>query len=417
MGLFGSLKKLFKKDTSEQVIQDEGSVLNTSEQTVINVLKKEEAKLDDIKLRKKATIEDVKRYIDANGLKIRTAEDQNDKLKNEYGQVTEYLSDIQIIDSISGDDRENLIDYASTITKLEKERRSYLKHDAKINNSEYKIMEQYADIMNAELINMKKKEKYQSDIKHDMKHLEGEKAMLFFEQEECFERQAFIKKVSMLSIILVISIFVALSVIWIFSDADMTMPFIIAIAFGGVLVYYISTRSRTNRFNALLVEKKLNKAIMLLNSVKIKYINNTALLDYICSKYNVKNSKQLEFIWNEYIKLKSIEEKMSENAEALENAKNDLEALLKDYQVKDASVWIVQAAALLDNKEMVEVRHKLNVRRNKLREHIAYNDEQIRNGAEMIRKVLKTRPQLRDIVGNVLRKYNIDKLVLNALRR
>ena len=40
----------------------------------------------------------------------------------------------------------------------------------------------------------------------------------------------------------------------------------------------------------IITERKINKAINLLNKVKIKYVNNINVLDYSCEKYGVKNA-------------------------------------------------------------------------------------------------------------------------------
>ncbi|MFW5671995.1 MAG: hypothetical protein ACOCM8_06865, partial [Acetivibrio ethanolgignens] len=48
---------------------------------------------------------------------------------------------------------------------------------------------------------------------------------------------------------------------------------------------------------------------------------------------------------------------------------------LKKIDVRDAEVWTYQPEALLDKREMVEVRHRLNVRRQKLRDRMDYNNK------------------------------------------
>ena len=84
----------------------------------------------------------------------------------------------------------------------------------------------------------------------------------------------------------VISVFVFLLILALYSKYDMTFPFIIAIAVSGLLILYLFTEIRKNRYQASLADKKINKAINLMNRVKIKYINNTALSDYLYSKYS-----------------------------------------------------------------------------------------------------------------------------------
>lgn len=84
----------------------------------------------------------------------------------------------------------------------------------------------------------------------------------------------------------------------------------------------------------ILVERKINKAITLLNNVKIKYINNINVLDYNCNKFGVKNAKDFEEKWNEYCKMREYEKKFRENTEMLNANNENLVIMLKELGLK-----------------------------------------------------------------------------------
>ena len=63
--------------------------------------------------------------------------------------------------------------------------------------------------------------------------------------------------------------------------------------------------------------------------------------------------------------------------------------LLKRYRLYDASVWVNQSSALVEKKEMVEVKHNLVVRRQKLRSRIEYSAQCIREYRQEIERMLK----------------------------
>ena len=63
---------------------------------------------------------------------------------------------------------------------------------------------------------------------------------------------------------------------------------------------------------------------------------------------------------------------------------------------------------LIDNKEMVEVRHRLNGRRQKLRERIDYNNNLKERSLAEINKMLTQRPESKEEVIVLLRKFGID---------
>lgn len=57
-----------------------------------------------------------------------------------------------------------------------------------------------------------------------------------------------------------------------------------------------------------------------------------------------------------------------------------MEGLIKaldGLNLYDSAVWTSQVEALIDNREMTEVRHALNIRRQKLRESIDFNTKTV----------------------------------------
>lgn len=69
---------------------------------------------------------------------------------------------------------------------------------------------------------------------------------------------------------------------------DMTMPYLATLLLAAVSAAVIFMEANRNRRDMALEERKLTKAISLLNRVKIKYVNNASMLEYDCEKYGVK---------------------------------------------------------------------------------------------------------------------------------
>ena len=72
--------------------------------------------------------------------------------------------------------------------------------------------------------------------------------------------------------------------------------------------------------------------------------------------------------------------------------------------MNDTEVWLVQTYAILDDREMVEIRHDLNQRRQKLREQIKYNTDTKEDYEQHIRKVVEESEFGREILKEVLDK-------------
>lgn len=333
---------------------------------------------------------------------------QIDEAKVEYQAVTSYLADIQKIENIPIEDKTEIEDAARNIHNLTKERSIHQdKKRIKISDSQYRLMEQYEDVIPDEIVKMKRNEEYNIIVKNDMRNLEGEKGSITYQQEEIINQQHFLKIISIVTSLIVFGLFALFIFFSLQYDKDMTVPYILTIIMAAISAFYIFNEARKNRYNMIMAEKKFSKAIGILNSVKIKYINITNLLEYSHNKYMVNSSSELQYLWEQYMKAKDEEKRYQNNTELLNYYNETLIKSLKRYQINDPDIWIHQAIAIIDNKEMVEIRHRLNVRRQKLRERIDYNSKLKEENMEEIRGVLKKNPEYKEEVIKVLKGYEI----------
>ena len=148
-----------------------------------------------------------------------------------------------------------------------------------------------------------------------------------------------------------------------------------------------------------------NQAITLENRVKIRYVNTKNAVDFICEKYHVRNGKELEYIWECYMDAVKQKEKFEQNSDDIDYFNNRMIRELSAYRLYDSRVWIPQAAALIDHKEMVEITHNLVMRRQKLRSRMEYNagilKEQRTEVAKFMEEMPEMRPQIQDILDSV----------------
>lgn len=405
MGIFKFLKKEKQniENTSEELGQMNQSALERNDEeisTKIDEVDKKSLNLD--------SKEDRKDFINDHCERIMVASRQIDETKVEYQAVTSYLTDMQKIDMIPKDERQNIDDAARRIITLTRDRAKYQNSNNKITDKQYRNIEKYEDEMPDELKKMKENEDYQRMIKNDMRHLEGEKGALKFQKEEIIKKQQYLKGLAVVTCVLVILLFVLFVAIEKAFQTNIQLPFILTILMGTVSAVYIYIEARKNAYNMKVVGLKQNKAIDLLNSVKIKYINNTSVLDYSYNKYMVNNYQELSYLWEQYIKAKDAAKRYEKNTELLNFYNETLIKELKKYQVEDADIWIYQAIAIIDQKEMVEVRHRLNVRRQKLRERIDYNNQVKERSLREIKDLLKKKPNIKQEVVNILGTYQID---------
>jgi hypothetical protein len=332
---------------------------------------------------------------------------QLEELKFEYQAVTSYLTDMQKVELIQNSDREFINDLARKIVTITRDRSRYQSENKKITENQFKYLAKFEEDLPGEMRRLKDNEAYANSIKNDMQYLEGEKGALFFKQEETEKKQAYLKGIGTTTSALVIILFVIFAVVGSNFSANLELPFILTIIMALVSATYIFIKARENQKDKKLTDLKLNRAIQLLNKVKIKYINNTNALDYAYQKYMVNSYAELAYLWEQYEKVKEEERKFNNSTGQLEFYNRELVKELKNHNLTDPNIWVHQVVALLDNKEMVEVRHRLNIRRQKLRDRIDYNNEIKENSIKEVNKFLNHKPEQKEGIVKQLESYGI----------
>lgn len=332
---------------------------------------------------------------------------QMEDLRVEYDMVTSYFEDIQRIEELPQNARKEIMDTAKKIAFLENETSQFLHSDDRISDENFRMIqgmeknlsEVFGQIKDLEDMNMK--------IKRDLKHLESEKKSLEYLQDSIDDRQmklrTFLFGFGLIAALCVLT----LAVIGLFTENNLILPILlILLVVMGVAAMSIVIYKRLS-YEFKLSEIKENKAIGLMNKVKIKYVNNTSTLDYIYAKYNIKSLRELEYLYDQYLIMVDEVRKFQKSSGDLREYSEQLTKLLFSYGVKDPDVWTKQSLALIDGREMVEVKHSLNLRRQKLRDQIAYNEDLRLKGLRSIKEMLKQNPKLREQVKRELDAFHI----------
>ena len=333
---------------------------------------------------------------------------QIEELQVEYDMVTSYFSDIQTIEELPQNVRQEIANIAKKIAFLEDETSGFLHEDDRISDENFRMIQGIEEELKDIFARLKELEDMDLKIKKDLKHLEAEKNSLEYSQDSIEEHQrklrTFITGFGVLGILSVLTLAIA----GMLADTSLIMPILlILLVVAGVAAATVVTYKKLS-YEFKMCEVKENRAINLENKVKIKYVNNTSMLDYLYSKYNVKNLRELEYLYDQYLIMIDEVRKFQRSAGDLRENSDALTKLLFAYGIKDPDIWSKQSMALIDNREMVEVKHSLNVRRQKLREQIAYNEELRLNGLKDIQESLKRNPDLREQVKRELDLYHIN---------
>ncbi len=333
---------------------------------------------------------------------------KQEELKIEYEIVTFYLTDIQKIDRIPTEQREELNKIANSIYQLTKERRDFQESTRKLSNRQYRAFMENEDRMPDIIDNLKKNEEYNNAIKKDMEYLEGEKGSLFYEKEILENRLKFINWLAKVTCVWLVIILAVLILLGFVQSVKVENPIIVTTSIAAILLILILFSIYRNRRKQYTISPKIKKAIRLLNRAKTNFVNNKKSLDNTCRKYMVRNSKELEYIWSQYLQEKEKELRYRKNTGQLNSFVNELMDILQKNAIEDPDIWIHQASALVDDKEMVEVRHSLNTRRQKIREELESYEELVSSSVKKLKDLVEKFPESRGEVSDYLNKIGVN---------
>lgn len=319
--------------------------------------------------------EEVIQFLEIEVSQMKDARKAIEDAKEEYESITNSLMDVQIITDMPEDDKIALREAADKIKTLTQERESFQKEVSKITEAQYSKMDSYGDEIRNIMKKMDDDEKYSQLIQKDMQTLEGEKGTLRYDVDDYRDKLEVLQKLAsgILFLLSACFVFFFVSVFALEKDYRSVIYVALAVIAIALTIVFIKNQDYTGQMKA--AERKLNRVISLLNRSKVRYVNVQNSLDFQYEKYEVNSAYELNHIWGLYLEAKRERELYRHNSQELHEAQTELLGILSEYDLNDAHIWIYRADALLDNREMVEVRHELNVRRQKIRENMEYNKE------------------------------------------
>ena len=333
--------------------------------------------------------EERKQYIENCLEQMAEAEKELMLLNGEYSLVTSYLTDIEEIEALPKEQTEEIQVSARKLVALEQERKKYLTK-TRMSNAEYDKMQAQENEVTEGIEKLTKAEQYQKLIKQDLGKLDSEKSAYDYRNSELYGKLNDCRGMTMIVLItFVICIIMLLILQFVFSYQTIVAFYVliaaVAVALPVLFFRYLDMEKELER-----VEKARVRLVQLQNKVKIRYVNNTNLLNYLYMKYSVENAAKLKKLWEEY---QSEKEERKQFAEAkIDYYREKLLYSLSRYRVKSPERWFRQPQALLDHKEMVEIRHELNTRRQALREQMEYNRQLAARAGDEIRAVAAEYP-------------------------
>ncbi len=329
-----------------------------------------------------------------------------DALEMEYNDVTRHLRDIEEIDALPPEQRAEINDCAQKILDSEEQQEKFAKRKSKMTDEEFERMERLQSDAKAGAKKLLEAEEYQKKIKNDLKRLDGEHNAYLYREEELQNTIENSKRLMVAIAIALAVIIVFLFVLQIGLKLNVIYGFMISILLAAIAITILYVQNTGAVVEMKSLKKSISRLIMLQNQVKIRYVNNTNLIDYLCLKYHVMSSSELGTLYDKYLKERKEREKYEDASRLLDSNQKDLIYMLRHYRVKDPEIWIHQVEALVNHNEEVEIRHSLNVQRQSLRKRMEYNKEVVAGNAKReIEDTARQYPQYTQEILDMVSRY------------
>lgn len=347
---------------------------------------------------------------------IADAEREIHHLEYEYNMVTSRLTDIEELERLPDMMKLEIREMAEKLHTLEKTQAGYREKKNRISEADFSRMEQFEDDAEDGIRKLREAEDYHKLVKSDMRRLNGERHAYEYRQEELEQE---LKNASGIAAICFVALVVCLALLFVLQIAlqfDTKLGYVLVICIAAAVILKLYLRHGEAGREIVRVEKDINRLILLQNTVKIRYVNNKNLLDYLCLKFHVKKAAELEALWEKYREEKTEREQMELASKDYEYYQKEFLKLLRQSRIRDTSVWLHQTGALLHEREMTELRKGLVGRRKALREQMDYNRELAAAAQSEVTDISGKYPKYKGEILGLISEYEKKQRTVGAVR-
>lgn len=346
------------------------------------------------------------RYLRSLVEQVKDASTELDKLSGEYNLVTANLKDMDEIDALPFEEKSELMDSARKILFYESETKEYDTKKSLMTDAQYHAMERFEDKMPKAYEDIKASEELKDVIKEDLRKLEAEKHAYLYRQAELKRDIVNLRGMVIICVFAAILCVLMLLILQYGFEMETKIGYIITVFAVAIAITFVFVKHQDSNRELSKVYRGINRIILLQNTVKIRYVNNANLLDYLCAKYNTKGSKELWKIWEAYLEEKQLRDKQAFNEQEMSFYQTDLLKKLRRYQLSDVYAWLNNPRAILEKNEMVELRHAHIIQRQKLRARMDYNKRLAKEGQKELKEFVKKYPEYSREAMDMLERYS-----------
>ena len=302
-----------------------------------------------------------KKYVENCLEQMRESAAEIERLQDEYRLVNAYLKDMEEIDALPEYEKSLVEEHAKAIYTLDGDREQFESRSSHMAESDYRRMERMEEEAEEGIRKLKEAEEYQEKIKKDLQRLEGEKHACRYRMNEARVSLINTRGMTVICVIAAAACVVMLLCLELLLSMDAKIGYLIMAVVAALVMTALFVKYKEADRELHVASSSLNKVILL---QKIK-----------------RTEEDLDFFSGQLVKQ------------------------LKNYQLFDPVIWVHQTKALIDPKEMVEIRHNMILRRQNLRKQIDYNTENAKSAKEEIMNLVKEYPRYGEEILDMVSVY------------
>ncbi len=328
-----------------------------------------------------------------------------ERQKMEYRIVTRYLNDIKAIENLPKETAKDLRNTASKICELEQNLLEARAIERNITPEQFEVISDDEDDMPDIIRRFSDDEIYQAKLKRNLSYLEGEKSRWEIEREELQAQNKLFKRMSMVVMVAFLTFIILLLVMYQAAQIDISIWVFIVLFVCAVSGFAIFLRQNVISKENKVAIIHLNQAISMLNVERMKYVNVTNSVEYTKDKYQVRSAAELQYVWEQYQDKVRDQQRYIQNNDDLEFYNDKLERILGSIGLADDKIWLNQVNALIDRQDMSDCRHRLVVRRKKIRDRLEDHRKIVQEERDEIDRLMTRHehylPEIQEIIKSV----------------
>ena len=239
------------------------------------------------------------------------ASSEFEDIRQQYIKQTNYYNDCLKIEQLLENESQELKEIATNLTNLNITRNELINSESKMSDTQFSQIQEIESEIPRIISRLKNNEIRLDSIKKNMKFIEGEKVEWEITREDCKKEQRNLRYLSIVILFLFALVCVSCVVASVALKVNTQLWMFIAAAVAVLVSAYIVIKYQECNTQIKQCDVNVNHAITLMNKTKIKFVNVQNAVSYTCERFHVKNSYELNVLYDLYIDTVREKEKMN----------------------------------------------------------------------------------------------------------